>query len=153
LVSSAAGSYFGGSATAGSSQSDYTGSAFQDYVAGQRATGGDVAPNSLYQVNELGPELFSQGGKSYLMTGADGGSVTPLGSGGGSVSAGSGGSSPITVSIQISGDGNSQVSSNTSGMEQFGAEIGRFVEARYKQLEAKSLGPQGNIRKAINGRA
>jgi lambda family phage tail tape measure protein len=153
LVSSAAGSYFGGSGTAGSSQSDYTGSEFQDYVAGQRATGGDVAPNSLYQVNELGPELFSQGGKSYLMTGADGGSVTPLGSGAASVSAGIGGSSPIAVSIQISGDGNSQVSSNTSGMEQFGAEIGRFVEARYKQLEAKSLGPQGNIRKAINGRA
>jgi len=153
LVSSAAGSYFGGSGTAGSSQSDYTGSEFQDYVAGQRATGGDVAPNSLYQVNELGPELFSQGGKSYLMTGADGGSVTPLGSGAASVSAGVGGSSPIAVSIQISGDGNSQVSSNTSGMEQFGAEIGRFVEARYKQLEAKSLGPQGNIRKAINGRA
>jgi lambda family phage tail tape measure protein len=153
LVSSAAGSYFGGSGTAGSSQSDYTGSDFQDYVAGQRATGGDVAPNSLYQVNELGPELFSQGGKSYLMTGADGGSVTPLGSGAASVSAGAGGSSPIAVSIQISGDGNSQVSSNTTGMEQFGAEIGRFVEARYKQLEAKSLGPQGNIRKAINGRA
>lgn len=147
------GSLFSGGGSAGSTQAGYTGEAFQNYVAGARATGGDVAPNSLYQVNELGPELFSQGGKSYLMTGADGGSVTPLGSGGASVSAGSAGSSPISVSISISGDGTSQVSSNTSGMEQFGAEIGRFVEARYKQLEAKSLGPQGNIRKAINGRA
>ena len=157
IGATAAGSYSGGAATGSGASSgfDYSlGSASSGLsYGGGRATGGDVAPNSLYQVNELGPELFSQGGKSYLMTGADGGSVTPLGSGAASVSAGAGGSSPIAVSIQINGDGNSQVSSNTSGMEQFGAEIGRFVEARYKQLEAKSLGPQGNIRKAINGRA
>jgi lambda family phage tail tape measure protein len=157
IGATAAGSYSGGASTGSGASSgfDYSlGSASSGLsYGGGRATGGDVAPNSLYQVNEVGPELFNQGGKSYLMTGANGGSVTPLGSGAASVSAGAGGSSPIAVSIQISGDGTSQVSSNTSGMEQFGAEIGRFVEARYKQLEAKSLGPQGNIRKAINGRA
>jgi lambda family phage tail tape measure protein len=157
IGATAAGSYSDGASTGSGASSgfDYSlGSASSGLsYGGGRATGGDVAPNSLYQVNEVGPELFNQGGKSYLMTGANGGSVTPLGSGAASVSAGAGGSSPIAVSIQISGDGTSQVSSNTSGMEQFGAEIGRFVEARYKQLEAKSLGPQGNIRKAINGRA
>jgi lambda family phage tail tape measure protein len=157
IGATAAGSYSGGASTGSGASSgfDYSlGSASSGLsYGGGRATGGNVAPNSLYQVNEVGPELFNQGGKSYLMTGANGGSVTPLGSGAASVSAGAGGSSPIAVSIQISGDGTSQVSSNTSGMEQFGAEIGRFVEARYKQLEAKSLGPQGNIRKAINGRA
>jgi lambda family phage tail tape measure protein len=138
----------GGSASLGSTQAGYS----STYFPQGRATGGDVAPNTLYQVNENGPELYSQGGKSFLMTGANGGSVTPLTSGGTGMSGASGGS-PIQVSIAITGDGNSQVSSNTSGMEQFGAEIGRFVESKYKQLEAKSLGAQGNIRKAINGRA
>ena len=138
----------GGSGSLGATQAGYSSS----YFPQGRATGGDVAPNTLYQVNENGPELYSQGGKSFLMTGASGGSVTPLTSGGGGMSASAGGS-PIQVSIAITGDGNSQVSSNTAGMEQFGAEIGRFVESKYKQLEAKSLGAQGNIRKAINGRA
>ncbi|RJX83498.1 phage tail length tape measure family protein [Pseudomonas sp. LS-2] len=143
-------SFTGGSpSSAGSTQAGYS----STYFPQGRATGGDVSPNTLYQVNENGPELYSQGGKTFLMTGESGGSVTPLTSGSPGLAAGGGGSSPIAVSIQISGDGTSQVSSNTSGMEQFGAEIGRFVEARYKQLEAKSLGPQGNIRKAINGRA
>lgn len=68
-----------GSAAAGASQSGYTSAAFSSYVAGQRAVGGPVGSNSLYQVNELGPELLSQGGKTYLMTGAQGGSITPLG--------------------------------------------------------------------------
>lgn len=138
----------GGSASLGATQAGYSSS----YFPQGRATGGDVAPNTLYQVNEKGPELYSQGGKSFLMTGASGGSVTPLTSGGAGISA-SVGSSPIQVSIAITGDGGSQVSSNTAGMEQFGAEIGKFVESKYKQLEAKSLGAQGNIRKAINGRA
>lgn len=138
----------GGSASLGATQAGYSSS----YFPQGRAAGGDVAPNTLYQVNEKGPELYSQGGKSFLMTGASGGSVTPLTSGGAGISA-SAGSSPIQVSIAITGDGGSQVSSNTAGMEQFGAEIGKFVESKYKQLEAKSLGAQGNIRKAINGRA
>ncbi len=68
-----------GSSAAGASQSGYTSAAFSSYVAGQRAVGGPVGSNSLYQVNELGPELLSQGGKTYLMTGEQGGSITPLG--------------------------------------------------------------------------
>lgn len=140
-------SYTGG-ASLGSTQAGYS----STYFPQGRATGGDVAPNTLYQVNENGPELYSQGGKSFLMTGASGGSVTPLTSGGAGMPASTGGS-PIQVSIAITGDGGSQVSSNSAGMEQFGAEIGKFVESKYKQLEARSLGAQGNIRKAINGRA
>lgn len=69
-----------GSSAAGASQSGYTSAAFSSYFAGQRAVGGPVGSNSLYQVNELGPELLNQGGKTYLMTGAQGGSITPLGS-------------------------------------------------------------------------
>lgn len=152
---SAFGNLFGGStsSTAGSAASDYTGSAFSSYVAGARATGGGVSPNSLYQVNELGPELYSQGGKSYLMTGANGGSVTPLTSGASASMASSGGSSPVSVSIKIASDGTTDVASNQAGLSSFGADVGAFIEQKYKQLEAKSLSPQGNIRKAINGRA
>ena len=93
----AAASYFGGSAAAGAGNGMATGSAgavssnlgasqagySSTYLSGFRATGGPVDPNSLYQVNELGPELYNEGGKSYLMTGANGGSVTPLTTGGG----------------------------------------------------------------------
>ena len=99
LAASAAGSYFGGGTTsAGSTQAGYSNVDFSGY----RATGGSVDPNSLYQVNELGPELYSQGGKSYLMTGAKGGSVTPLTSG--SQVAGKAtapGSSVLQINVQV----------------------------------------------------
>jgi hypothetical protein len=49
---------------------------------GARADGGPVMPNTLYRVNERGPELFESGGNQYLMTGAKGGRVIPNGGGG-----------------------------------------------------------------------
>jgi hypothetical protein len=48
-----------------------------------RANGGGVAPNTLYEVAERGPEMFESGGKSYLMNGGASGRVQPLGPGGG----------------------------------------------------------------------
>ncbi|MBO2923933.1 phage tail tape measure protein [Pseudomonas asiatica] len=79
---SAAASYFGGGATsAGSTQAGYSPEIMDNFVSGQRAGGGPVAANSLYQVNELGPELLNQGGKTYLMMGGQGGTITPLGTG------------------------------------------------------------------------
>ncbi|WP_054883633.1 phage tail tape measure protein [Pseudomonas sp. NBRC 111130] len=79
---SAAASYFGGGTTsAGSTQAGYSPDIMDNFVSGQRASGGPVAANSLYQVNELGPELLNQGGKTYLMMGAQGGTITPLGPG------------------------------------------------------------------------
>ncbi len=82
IAGSAFGAYFGGGGTTVGS------SGFSENLApvsygGGRASGGSVAPNTLYEVNEKGPELFSQAGKTFLMTGAAGGSVTPLNSGGG----------------------------------------------------------------------
>lgn len=157
--------YFaGGGATAGATAggaeagaqgfgSQFDASSASVSFGGGRATGGGVDPNTLYEVNEKGPELYSEGGKSFLMTGANGGSVTPLTSGGGPGVAASGGAggSP-QVYINISSEGKTDVSSDQSGLESFGAEIGKFVEQKFKQLEAKSLSPQGNIRKAIQGR-
>ncbi len=80
--STAASTWFGsGPSSAGSTQAGYSPEIMDNFVSGQRAAGGPVAANSLYQVNELGPELLSQGGKTYLMMGEQGGTITPLGSG------------------------------------------------------------------------
>lgn len=103
MAASAAGSYFGGgAASAGSTQAGYTGVDFSGY----RAAGGPVAPNSLYEVNELGPELYNEGGRSFLMTGANGGSVTPLTSGtlagAAGVQGGGGSGSMIQVNAPVS---------------------------------------------------
>jgi len=69
-------------------------------LAGSRASGGPTAANSLYRVNELGPELYSEGGRTYLMSGADGGYVTPLVSN--SVGNATAGRSPV-VNINMTG--------------------------------------------------
>ena len=100
LVGSAFGSYFGG----GSSIVGTSG--FSENLApvsygGGRAAGGGVAPNTLYEVNEKGPELFNQGGRSFLMTGAAGGSVTPLNAGGGSGIAAMSGVGGTTVNLSL----------------------------------------------------
>jgi len=66
-------SLFGGSGTmTGFSE----GSSYS--FGGGRAVGGSVDPDKFYEVNEKGPELFSQGGKTYLMSGSQGGYVTPI---------------------------------------------------------------------------
>jgi hypothetical protein len=44
---------------------------------GGRATGGPVKPGGFYRVNELGPELLTMHGATYLMASAAG-QVTPL---------------------------------------------------------------------------
>lgn len=53
---------------------------------GARASGGPVAANTMYRVNELGPELFqAANGSQFLMTGAQAGRIVPnsaLGGGG-----------------------------------------------------------------------
>lgn len=51
-------------------------------VRGARELGGPVSANGMYRVNEKGPELLQVAGKQYLMTGSQGGSVTPNGAGG-----------------------------------------------------------------------
>jgi lambda family phage tail tape measure protein len=97
----ASGSAGAASSAAGASQSGYTGVDFSGY----RAAGGPVAPNSLYEVNELGPELYNEGGKSFLMTGANGGSVTPLTSGAGpgvAAFSNSNGGSSISINAPVS---------------------------------------------------
>lgn len=148
-------SYFGGGASAGSTQTGYTGTDFSSWVSGQRATGGPVSPNSLYEVNERGPELLSQGGRSYLMMGAQGGSVTPLGAGPMSLaaaSAGAGAPSQIYVEVNVASDGTTSVSTNQPGLQQFGDELGKFVDQRYRKLLSRDLAIDGAIGRKMAGR-
>ncbi|WP_054915197.1 MULTISPECIES: phage tail tape measure protein [Pseudomonas] len=156
IAGSALGAWFsGGSAptSAGSTQAGYSPEIMDNFVSGQRAAGGPVAANSLYQVNELGPELLNQGGKTYLMMGAEGGTITPLGAGPVSAAAaGAGGGTVIHVSVSIDGEGNAASSADTAGYEQFGSELATFVEQKYNQMMAKDLRQGGRINTALKGR-
>jgi len=167
LAASAAGSYFGGgggnglaagsagavSSDLGASQAGYTG--FD--LSGYRAAGGPVAPNSLYEVNELGPELYNEGGRSFLMTGANGGSVTPLTTGGGPALAamsGGGGNTynfPVAVSVQTSGSDGAGVSQETTN--QLGKSIQQAAKTEAETAIARALQPGGSIWRLTNGRA
>ncbi|WP_236192769.1 phage tail tape measure protein [Pseudomonas glycinae] len=166
IAASAAGSYFGGgggnglaagsagavSSDLGASQAGYTGIDFSGY----RAAGGPVAPNSLYEVNELGPELYNEGGRSFLMTGANGGSVTPLTTGGGPALAamsGGGGNTynfPVAVSVQTSGSDGAGVSQETTN--QLGKSIQQAAKTEAETAIARALQPGGSIWRLTNGR-
>ncbi|MBS0218023.1 MAG: phage tail tape measure protein [Proteobacteria bacterium] len=68
----------------GNTGTTWISSLMQSWGSG-RASGGAVDANTLYRVNERGPELLSVSGKDYLMMGSSGGHVTPnnrLGGGG-----------------------------------------------------------------------
>jgi lambda family phage tail tape measure protein len=152
LASSSAGAT---SSNLGASQAGYTSVDFSGY----RAAGGPVAPNSLYEVNELGPELYNEGGKSFLMTGANGGSVTPLTSGAGpgvaaiSNGGGSGGDTynfPVAVSVQTSGS--ESPTNNQQASADLGKGVQQIAQAVVDRAIAKEIQPGGEIWKRINGR-
>ncbi|WP_149086916.1 phage tail tape measure protein [Pseudomonas prosekii] len=149
----ASGSAGAASSAAGASQAGYANVDFSGY----RAAGGPVAPNSLYEVNELGPELYSEGGRSFLMTGANGGSVTPLTSGGGpaftatSNGGGSGGGTVISIQVNVASDGSTSSTTDDPAYQQFGKDLADFVDQRYQKLVTKDLGQGGRIKRAITG--
>lgn len=155
-AASAVTSYFGGTSsatTAGSSASDYTSSAFSSYVSGARASGGPVDANSLYQVNELGPELYSEGGKSYLMTGANGGSVTPLGTGAAMTSASSS-SGVISINAPVNVVTQDRSSEGmTLDQTALAQNLQTQMKAAAEKAVADSWRPGGTSFRQVNGRA
>ncbi|WP_258127528.1 tape measure protein [Achromobacter anxifer] len=66
-------------------------------VMGGRAGGGGVGSGQLWEVNEKGPELYRTEGKTFLMTGEQGGYVTPLTTGG--AAGGFGGAPSVHISM------------------------------------------------------
>ncbi|WP_165667910.1 phage tail tape measure protein [Metapseudomonas otitidis] len=158
-IGAAVGGYFGGgtaaaSSSAGASSSGYSGAAFDSWVAGQRAGGGDVAPNSLYEVNELGPELLTQGGRTYLMTGAEGGYITPLGTSAPAQSGGGAAASTVApqVNITINRDGSAEVGGDVELASRLGPQITALVQSEIAKNERKTLSPGGVTWRAINQR-
>jgi tape measure domain-containing protein len=62
--------------------------------------------------------------------------------------AGASAAAPVSVTIYVQNDG-SATSEAPAGLEQFGAELGRFVEAQYKALVSRDLQDGGTIKRAI----
>lgn len=79
LVNAVAGA-FAPSVVAGSDPSGFNGTQNNPsaFVAGGRAYGGGTSPGSRYRVREQGPEVYTEDGKDYLLTGDRGGYVRPM---------------------------------------------------------------------------
>ena len=119
-------------------------------LSGGRASGGPTAANSLYRVRELGPELYTEGGQTYLMSGENGGYVTPLKNSvtGGAV--GSGASYQITNQVIFNnGERESRVSSQDEAM---GREMLKQMEAVAQRVVDRSYRQGGTAWSARNGR-
>jgi hypothetical protein len=84
-------------------------------VAGGKAIGGQTMPNSIYQIAENRPEVYSDGSRSWLITGSQRGNVdaNPRMSGGRTINA------PIYITVP----GNT----NRQTAEQIGAEVSRAL--------------------------
>lgn len=92
-----------GGSTGGSSGGGGWGAVLASLFGGGRAVGGPVSGNRLYEVGEgNNPELFKQGGKTYLIPGNDG-NVIPATKGAGL----SGGGVTINTHVTVQGPGGS----------------------------------------------
>lgn len=110
--------------------------------------------NGVFQTPQLfafakGAGVFAEAGPEAIMPltrAADGSlGVRAVGGGGGqSVS------SAPQVYITIGGNGNTQTQASP-GLEQFGAEVGEFVDRRYKQNVMRDIRPGGDIWNAMKG--
>lgn len=110
--------------------------------------------NGVFQTPQLfafakGAGVFAEAGPEAIMplTRAPDGSLGVRavgGCGGQSVS------SAPQVYITIDGNGNTQTQASP-GLEQFGAEVGKFVDQRYKQNVMRDIRPGGDIWNAMKG--
>lgn len=92
-------------------------------------------------MGEAGPEAIMP------LTRAPDGSLGVRSVGGGS---GQSTSSAPQVYITIDGNGNTQTQTSP-GLEKFGAEVGKFVDQRYKQNVMRDIRPGGDIWNAMKG--
>jgi len=68
----------------------------------------------------------------------------------GGQSSGTGGG--VQVFVNIDGNGNASSSSDEPAMNQFGSELGAFVEAKYRALQARDLKDGGSLNTAIKNK-
>lgn len=110
--------------------------------------------NGVFQTPQLfafakGAGVFAEAGPEAIMPltrAADGSlGVRAVGGGGGQ-------SLSSAPQVYITIDGNGNTSTQTSpGLEQFGAEVGKFVDQRYKQNVMRDIRPGGDIWNAMKG--
>lgn len=117
--------YFGGQTVdtsgAGSTGGITGGATLPDSLRGGRAIGGPVSAGGVYRINEQNrPEVASFGGKDYLLTGGQSGTVRPAEEGGGA---------PVSVTVNIG-----------SGVTR--AELQSYVPTIVKQVKAAVLQSQ-----------
>lgn len=131
-------------------------------LAGGRATGGGVLPRSIYEVNERDvPEVASFGGRQYLMTADQPGSVTPLAQAAATMptralaAQASGGASTVQVQVYVdanSGSGQVQATASGSGNQSM-AQLGKLLGNAVKEQLTREMRPGGLLWSQQNGRA
>jgi lambda family phage tail tape measure protein len=159
-VSTVAGLWTGGATSAGSTTAGYSSTYFPQAKGGAWADGiqmfakGGAFTNSIVSQ----PTLFPFANGTGLMGEAGPEAIMPLTRGSdGSLGVRAkldgvvGGGTQINVEVNISSDGTSQVSSDDATANQFGREIGAFVEQKYRELLSRDLRRDGAIGRAING--
>ena len=164
---SAAGSYFGGASSAGSTQAGYTGTDLSTFTPGSLQADGGAWSGGVQFFADGGaftnsivskPTAFGMAnGKAGVMGEAGEEAIMPLtrtasGKLGVMAMGGGSGGTQINVDVHIDGDGNASSSTDTPGYEAFGKDLANFVEQKYQQLMKKDLGQGGRISTAIKGR-
>lgn len=161
IAGSALGAYFGGGSNSG-----ITGFS-ENLTPVANAKGGVYDSPSLSsfsnQVHDS-PQMFAFAKGAGVFAEAGPEAIMPLtrtangklgvmavgGGGGAGLSATSGGgAAQISVSVTLNSDGSSKTETNTPGLEQFGKDIGAFVDTRYRKLLSMDLRPDGAIGRAM----
>ncbi len=153
-AASSIGSLFGGAASSSAS----SGTALQTYGANLQfnAKGGVYSSADLSQFSNSvvssptmfafakGAGLMGEAGPEAIMplTRAADGSLGVRAVGNGGVTPGGGGAPQVT--IHIDGNGNTQTRAS-GGYEQFGREVGNFVDRRYRELIGRDISPGGAV--------
>lgn len=152
-IASGVGAMFGGGGAAassamGASTAGYTNYDLSGFVPG-RAAGGPTVGRKLYEVNERGPEMYSENGRNYLLSNS-GGNVTPLKEGGG---ASADGQINLTMIFQVDNTG-ADVGASVEG--DAGSDMTQFMETMKNvsmQTMQSEMRPGGLLWKIREGRA
>lgn len=111
--------------------------------SGGRAGGGPVAGGSMYRVGEGGrPELFDQGGKTYLIPG-DAGSVRPITAGmpASAIGGGGGVTNNFNTTMNISSDGTSTTQQGDGSED--ARRLNQFFTSRMNEWATQQSRPGG----------
>lgn len=151
----------GGSAAAGSASNAFSGGAYSGLSFNAKggvydspslsAYSGQVVSSPTFFAFAKGAGVMGEAGPEAIMPltrSADGSLGVRAASS--NMPTSSAGSVAPQVYITIDSNGNTSTQSS-QGMEQFGSEIGRFIESKYRELIQKDLGQRGAITNAIRG--